>query len=136
MARNSKGSFKQEFGDGKPTPKTSNSRLNQLRWLSPYLDEKDQIWLQDNAHNLERFIFDTLGQLPVGYTLSSKFDAHTDRWLCTLICDRLDDPNRGIAVTGRGSTRANSIYTCLYIAGIKLEWEWVADAGQNLGDFG
>lgn len=136
MARGNKGNSGSDFGDGKGIPKASYVRPNQLRWLSPYLDEKDQIWLQAELDNLAEFIFGRIAELPVGYTLSSKFDDRTDRWLTTIICDRVDDPNRGIAVTGRGSTRINSLYTCFYIAAVKLEWVWMEAARQDLGDFG
>jgi len=136
MARNGKTGSTGDFGDARSTPKPRNMGFDIKHWLSPYLDEKDQIWLRDNYDNVARFVLDTLGELPAGYDLSSKFDDRTDRWLATLKCVRMDDPNKGIAITGRGSTRVNSIYTCLFIAGIKLEWRWLEAVGSSMGDFG
>lgn len=136
MARNSGKSGGSDFGDAKPIPKKGSMGFDIKHWLSPHLAEEDQIWLRDHYDNVAEFILSTLGELPAGYDLSSKFDDRTDRWLTTLKCIRVDDPNKGIAITGRGSTRVNSVYTCLYIAAVKLEWQWLEAVGQSMGDFG
>ncbi|HET8671915.1 MAG TPA: hypothetical protein VFM05_15245, partial [Candidatus Saccharimonadales bacterium] len=136
MARNSGKSSEVPFGNATKPPKSTDTRSNVRHWLSPHLNEYDQVWLRDNSDDIPRFVFGVLAELPVGYTLSSKFDDRTDRWLATLICDRVDDPNRGIAVTGRGSTRINSVYTCIYIAAVKLEWSWAEATTQGMGDYG
>jgi hypothetical protein len=136
MARNNKGNQSSDFGDGKPKPRAKGLGHDIKHWLSPYLDDKDRGWLEDNRDNISGFIFGVLSELPDGYDFSSKFDDRTDRWLATLKCVRDGDANYGIAVTGRGSTRTNSIYTCLYIASEKLEWNWLEGVTDQKGDFG
>lgn len=136
MARNNKAKSGSDFGDGYKKPVTARSGQQSLIWVAPYVDQNDLKWLENERPNISGVILEFLSDLPEGYSLSSKFDDKTDRWLTTCICSRSGDPNEGIALTARGSTRINSAYTLAYIAVFKLEWKWRERGDNNSGDFG
>lgn len=136
MARSSKSGDSNRFGDAPQKPKSGYNQSNIKQWLSPYLDKADLNWLESNVDSMSEYVFSFLSELPVGYTLSSKFDNNTDRWLTTCICSAGDDPNNGIALTARGATRIDSLYTLAYLAAGKLEWNWVQSLLGGNGRFG
>lgn len=136
MARKPQTDPTNRFGDGAPKPKPRTNQSNIKQWLSPYIDKADLDWLESNVDSMPEYVFGFLSELPVGYTLSSKFDPTSDRWLTTCICSAGDDPNEGIALTARGASRIDSLYTLAYLAAGKLEWNWTAQSLGGSGRFG
>lgn len=136
MARKNLPSPTGDFSPEGKKSKPSGSGRNIRRWISTYLDKDDLSWLESQRTNMFSIVFEFLADLPETYNLSSKFDDKTDRWLSTLICADSNDPNDGLALTSRASTRALSLYALAYICVFKLEWRWEREGDGISGDFG
>jgi hypothetical protein len=128
-----------DFGELEPAGKARSVptlKGNVARWLSPNLTSEDKAWLAANVNRLPEYICGFLHDAGRGYTVSCKFDQNTDRWLSTIICNDDTDGNFSVAVTGRGSTRINSLYTLAYLVVGVLQWEFTDDDSGASGDFG
>ncbi len=97
-----------------------------IKFISPYLSKDDKSWLDSNVGGAIDIIEAFLDDLPAGYTLSSKFDDFSGKWLATLICSRDSDPNRGYALTARGRTRVLSLFVLGYLHVEKSGGAWIS----------
>lgn len=105
-----------------------------VKWVNAYLDETDRQWLGNHVHELASFVVEFVDALPEGYTLSTKFEHTSGKYLASLICSDSGDGNSGYAVSMRGTTRLDSIYALAYVVGEKLKWSLAASDGS--GDTG
>ncbi len=104
-----------------------------LTWVPTSLNDADKRWLSANNDHAHEYIFALLDSLSRGYTLSSKYDDKSDRWLSTIICSDESDPHYSCALAVRGKTRVISAYILAYIHMVKLSdgWGVSGDGGDD-----
>jgi len=118
---------------GRSNTSFERTRLN---WVSCYFDLPDREWLASEDHNYSLHICGFLDGLPLSYTVSSKYDSSTDRWLSTCICNDPSDVNHNSALTARGATRLDSLFALAYSHDYKLKGVWGGSADTDLGRWG
>jgi len=102
-----------------------------LTWISPSINDADKRWLSANSDAAPEHIFTFMGRLSAAYTLSSKYDDRTERWLTSLICTDEHHENFGCALTARGKSREVSIFILAYLFMVKLEHGWGVTGGND-----
>lgn len=120
---------KRSFDNGSK-PRSGNWQQD-VRWINPYLGDTDIKWLEDNEPELTHIVMDFVDELPETYHLSSKPDTASPKFLAVLICSGDGDPNAGIALSIRGSTRVDALYALAYYVAHKMAWKLGTAAGSS-----
>lgn len=116
---------------------TKNTKpLNKLIWVNAYLDETDKQWLKANRDNEYECIMQLFDELPEGYTISSKFDKTSDRWIAVCICDVVHDDNYNHALSMRGASRTSALYALYYTHVVKLNRSWATSQPADFSEWG
>jgi len=102
-----------------------------LVWVSPYISEQDRVWLKRNSDSIPAVICRFLDELPLGYSVSCKYDNKSERWLAMCVCNEPNDVNDGCALTARASTRVKSLFILAYLHLMALEGNWGAASADE-----
>lgn len=118
------------------SPSKGTSSKGQIQWINPYLNQVDLEWLEGHYNNVAEVLLGFYDRIPMDYTLSQKYDHYSERYQATLICNALDDPNFGIAISVRGATMLDACFALAYCVLEKLPQDWSEIKAGRAGRFG